>query len=241
MFTRNNLHFSRHSQRFWALALALGLVVASPAAAAPSDADRATARQLGYQGVEAYQAGDFKTAEDKLHRAFAVVKVPTLGLWLARTLTKNRRWVEAAEVYREVSRLEVTEGKVEAQREAQQAAERELGELVGKIPTLVIVVEGTTSSQVVVQVDGVSVASAVLGEARPVNPGQHQIVGKFREQVVKQAVDLAQGQKREVKLVFAPEQAKPVVKEPKVPPADVEPTAAGNTQRIAGWAVLGVG
>jgi pentatricopeptide repeat protein len=89
---------------------------------------------LGYEGVEAFQANDFEAAEDKLRRAFAVVKVPTLGLWLARALAKNGRWVEAAEVYREVSRLEPTEGKVEAQREAQRAAAGELETLAGKIP-----------------------------------------------------------------------------------------------------------
>ena len=139
------------------LLTALALSYASSAWAAPADADRAAARQLGYQGVEAYQAGDYKTAQDKLGRAFDVVKVPTLGLWLARALTKNGRWVEAAEVYREVSRLEISEGKVEAQQEAQQAAASELDELAAKIPAIVIMIEGAQANQVVVEIDGVQV------------------------------------------------------------------------------------
>jgi hypothetical protein len=189
------------------LLTALALSYASSAWAAPADADRAAARQLGYQGVEAYQAGDYKTAQDKLGRAFDVVKVPTLGLWLARALTKNGRWVEAAEVYREVSRLEISEGKVEAQQEAQQTAASELDELVGKIPAIVILVEGAPANQVVVEIDGVQVPAAVLGEARPMDPGQHRVVGRFGDQLSEQVVELGPGQQRKLKVAFKPEPA----------------------------------
>lgn len=242
MSIHDNLRFSNHRRCVRALTAALSLSLASVAWAAPSDADRATARQLGYQGVEAYQAGDYATAEDKLRRAFEVVKVPTLGLWLARTLTKNRRWVEAAEVYREVLRLEATEGKVAAQEEAQRAAQSELDELEGKIPSVIIVVEGITSNQVVVEIDGVRVPFAVLGEARPANPGQHRIVGKVGEQVLERTIDLAQGEKRDVKLVFEPERVEPAAKRDAVAaPPEAEPAASGDTQRLAGWVALGVG
>lgn len=242
MLPRKNLRFERSSRLIPTLVLAFGLVHASAAWGAPSDADRATARKLGYQGVEAYQAGDYATAEGKLRRAFDVVKVPTLGLWLARALTKNLVWVEAAEVYREVARLEVTEGKVEAQQEAQRTAESELRELEGTIPAVVIVVEGTTSNQVVVEIDGVQVPSAVLGEARPMNPGRHRIVGKLGDQVVERTVELASGQKRDLKLVFQSERAKPATKRPAAGVApDAPPPASGDTQRLVSWAALGVG
>lgn len=242
MFPRKTLRFERPSRLIPALVLALGLLHAPAVWGVPSDADRATARQLGYQGVEAYQAGDYATAEAKLRRAFDVVKVPTLGLWLARALTKNLRWVEAAEVYREVARLEVTEGKIEAQHEAQRAAESELSELEGKIPAVVIVVEGATSTQVVVEIDGVQVPHAVLGEARPVNPGSHRVVGKLGDQVLERTVELASGQKRDLKLVFQAERAKPTAK-PEVAalPRETQTPASGDTQRLVGWAALGVG
>jgi len=225
-----------------ALAAGLALLVTSAAWAAPSDADRAASRQLGYQGVQAYQAGDYATAEEKLRRAFDIVQVPTLGLWLARALTKNGRWVEAAEVYREVSRLEVTEGKIENQQEAQRTAESELKELEGKIPVLVIVAEGATPDEVAVEVDGARLPPAVLGEAWPANPGQHRIVGKWRDQLVEQTLKLAEAEKRPVKLVFQVEPAKPVAPPPKPGPAPVaeEPTS-GGTQRMLGWAAVGVG
>jgi len=47
------------------------LSVTGPVFAAGSvdDASRATARKLGYSGVEAYQAGDYQTANEKLQKA----------------------------------------------------------------------------------------------------------------------------------------------------------------------------
>jgi len=237
------LCFPRRVQLVGACVTAFSLVYAAAAWGAPNDADRATARQLGYQGVEAYQANEFEAAEDKLRRAFDVVKVPTLGLWLARALTKNGRWVEAAEVYREVARLEPTEGKIEAQREAQRVAASELDALARRIPELVIAVEGAASSEVVVEIDGVRVPAAVLGAARPTNPGRHSVQGKFGKQVVEQTVELAEGQKRPVKLVFKPAPAPPVPPKPRtrVAPSDTEPASNAGTLRTVGWAALGVG
>jgi hypothetical protein len=49
----------------------IGLSVGEVAAAPVDDASRATARKLGYSGVEAYQAGDFAAASDKLERALS--------------------------------------------------------------------------------------------------------------------------------------------------------------------------
>lgn len=242
MLSRNRLCVSPRRQLIRILVTAVGLAYASVAWAEPSDADRAMARQLGYQGVEAYQAKDYRTAEDKLGRAFEVAKVPTLGLWLARALTKNQRWVEAAEVYREVSRLEITEGKIEAQREAQRVAATELGGLEAKIPAVVITVEGAAPDQVTVQVDGAAVSSAVLGEARPMNPGQHRIVGKLGDQMVEKAVTLTEGQKQDVTLEFAPQQPNAAVEHRgTAPTADADESGGSDTMRLVGWGALGVG
>jgi uncharacterized protein HemY len=93
------------------------LALAAPALGqATDDATRSAARTLGYQGVDAYQAGDYAAAVVKLERAYAAVKVPTVGLWLARALAKTGRLVEASERYAEVMRLAVTEGQVGSRR-----------------------------------------------------------------------------------------------------------------------------
>jgi hypothetical protein len=75
-------------------------------------------------------------AVDNLRRAFGVVKVPTLGLWYARALVKTGKLVEATERYGEVVRLDVTEGKIKDQKQAQADAAAELEALKPRIPTL---------------------------------------------------------------------------------------------------------
>jgi hypothetical protein len=65
-------------------ALTLGLV--TPARAEVDDATRSSARELGYAGVEAFQASDYAAAHAKLDRAYRVLKAPSLRLWSARAL-----------------------------------------------------------------------------------------------------------------------------------------------------------
>src|SRR5262245_32434465 len=74
-------------------------------APASDDAARAIARELGAEGIEAYQANQFTTADEKLERAYRLFAAPTLGLWSARALVKLGRWVEAAKRYREATRI----------------------------------------------------------------------------------------------------------------------------------------
>jgi Tfp pilus assembly protein PilF len=129
--------------------LCLGAVfVEHPAHAQESDAStRASARQLGNTGVEAYQAGDYKTASDKLEKAYRILNAPSLGLWSARALKANGKYVEASERYLEVTRLEVSGGDVALQKKAQADAAAELEELRAKIPSLVIEVKGASAGK----------------------------------------------------------------------------------------------
>jgi uncharacterized protein HemY len=49
-------------------------------------------------GLEAYDAGRYDEAIDKLSRAYEVAKLPTLAVHTARALAKAGRLVEASEV-----------------------------------------------------------------------------------------------------------------------------------------------
>src|SRR4051812_12304383 len=60
-------------------------LLAGPALAEPSDADRATALTLAQEGREALAKNDFATARDRFARADALVHAPTLLLGLARS------------------------------------------------------------------------------------------------------------------------------------------------------------
>lgn len=233
--------------------LLVGLMCVAPVARGQqvNDASRGAARQLGYQGVESYQAGDYATALSKLDKAYQVLQVPSLGLWSARALLKTGRWVEAAERLRQVSRLEAKGGDAAVQQQAQEDAKAELERLLPRIPSLFISVQGAAAADVQLTVDGEAIASALVGEAIPANPGPHVVVGKRGTQERRQSTSLAEGAKGEIVLRFesmpagaaaAAGAAQPTT----APPADSAASSdgasgGGGTRRLLGWALVGTG
>jgi hypothetical protein len=139
------------------------------------DATRATARQLGEQGIEAYWAEDYATADDKLDKAYRLFAVPTLGLWSARAHVRLGHLVEAAERYRDAARAAGAVGDSAAQKEAQRTATQELSALLPRIPSLTIQLEDAAPADVSITIDGVAMSSAMIGVGRPTNPGPHQL------------------------------------------------------------------
>jgi hypothetical protein len=182
--------------------LVVGLLAALPSvAAAQTDATRAAARELGAEGVEAFQAGDFATASDKLGRAFKTVKAPSLGLWSARALVKLGRLVEASERYLEVTRLDASTGDTAVQKQAQQDAAREREELKPRIPSLTLEVTGA-GPDVSVTLDGATIPSELLGAKQPSDPGKHVVEAKSGGRVLRREVTLNEGQPLALKLDF---------------------------------------
>jgi len=139
------------------------------------DASRAAARELGEQGIQAYWAKDFASADEKLDRAYRLFATPTLGLWSARAHAQLAHWVEAAERYREAVRTSGAVGDSAAQKQAQLDATEELNELLPRIPSVTIQLEGAEPSEVEIILDGIAVPNAMVGTARPTNPGVHQL------------------------------------------------------------------
>jgi len=237
----------------FAFVACLSIASASQAAAPQDDASRAAARNLGYQGVEAFQKGDYRTASDKLERAYQVVRAPSLGLWSARALVKLGRLVEAAERYLEVTRLEVTSGEVAVQKQAIADSAKERDALLPRLPNLIISIEGADAGAVSVTIDGAEVPSALIGEKRPVNPGRHKLHGKSGSEVAEQEVSIAESETKPITLRFkgAPGE-EPAHRAPSgastraaaAGAVDGESTASsrpGSGQRTVGWIALGVG
>jgi hypothetical protein len=142
------------------------------------DASRTAARAMGNSGVEAYQAGNYQEAVDRLEKAYGIARVPSLGLWSARALRKLGLLVEAANRYLETVGLQIPEGDYVIQKQAQTDATRELKELRPRIPVLKIEVKGAKAAEVAVSVDGAPLAASLVAEPRLVNPGEHTVVGK---------------------------------------------------------------
>jgi hypothetical protein len=215
------------------------------------------ARQMGQEGMKAYKDGNYDEANDKLGRAYAVVRAPSVGVWSARALVKVGKLVEASERYLEVTRMQVSTGDAAIQEEAKQAAATEREALLPRIPKLTIVIENA-SDGVEVRLDSTAVPAALVGAERPVNPGKHVVEAKVGEQVVTEEVTLAEGESRSVTLKLPvaappPEPAPPppVAALPAPAPAPPPPAPAppeadrgpapGGLQRTLGWVGIGVG
>lgn len=229
------------------------LAVSAPALAQPVDeGTRAAARELGYAGVEAYEAGDYAVASGKLDKAFRVLKVPTLGLWSARALLKLGRLLDASERYREVGRLELRGGDVAVQKQAQADAARELELLIPRIPGIKLQIEGGALPDDQITLDGTPLALELVGENRPVNPGRHQFVARRGEAVVKAEANVAEGEKKTVLLRFEASTDQPTPSSsPSVSASSSSPDVAapsardagppGSTRRTLGFVALAAG
>jgi len=169
---------------------------------AADDATRATARQLGEQGIQAFWANDFVSADEKLDKAYRLYPTPTLGLWSARARAKRDHWVEAAERYREAARPSDVVGDAAAQKQAQKDATKELNELSPTIPSLTIQLEGAEPSEVTVTIDGVAVPAALIDASRPTNPGKHRVVAVRRDERNESELTLVEKDRKTVAFEF---------------------------------------
>jgi len=188
-----------------ALAGAIGLWLSAAIASAetPDDATLAAARSLGQQGVTLYAEGDYAGATDLLERAYAVVHVPTLGLWTGRALEKIGRLIEASQRYREVALIVVTANDPEVFRSAQADAQAAYDALGPRIPQVTLKLVGATANEVAVSIDGKTVPKPLLGYGQPVNPGTHKFEGRRGQDVQSHVLILHEGEKRAVELTFA--------------------------------------
>ena len=216
---------------------ALLLLSAARAAHAepPDKATRSAASTLGYAGVEAFEAGDFAGASERLEQAYALLKVPSLGLWSARALEKLGRLVRASERYAEVTSLQVSSGDVAIQKRAQRDAARELASLRPRIAQLVIAIAGAHGAEVAVSVDGVALTHAQRSASVALDPGRHVIEGRKGTHRARSEITLAEGQHASVELRFAGAQLAPSG------PGAAHAEAGDDPWRTVGWVAIGVG
>jgi hypothetical protein len=218
------------------VALALCLSISSTAAAQETidDASRTAARAMGNSGVEAYQAGNYREASDRLEKAYAIARVPSLGLWSARALRKLGLLVEAANRYLETASLQVPEGDYVIQKQAQTDATRELKELKARIPVVKIEVKGAKAAEVAVSVDGTPLAATLVSEPRLVNPGEHKVEGTHGAERAQAIVMVGEGQSATAVLEFS--RVKPAGTK-----AASDANGGGGPFRTLGFVALGVG
>jgi hypothetical protein len=215
---------------------------ATTAHAEEDAATRAAARKLAEDGVAALQNGDAATAVQKLEKAHNMLKAPSVALWSARALLKRGLLVEAAERLREASRLPVS-GDAGVQEQAKRDAEKELGELSPRIPSLVIAISGAGEAPVTVTLDGAPIPSDLLGEERPVNPGLHRLVAKRGADERSLDVTVTEGERKPLSIDFGSAGAAPTAAPTAAPDTGVSKAGAssGAGNKTLAFVALGAG
>jgi hypothetical protein len=199
---------SRAVKGSFGLVLGAWLVTATAAAqTGDGGATRVVARKLGTEGVEAFQAGQFALAHDKLDKAYAVLRVPSLGIWSARALVKQGKLIEAMDRYAEVTRLPLGAGDQSIQRQAQIDAQAELEETEKITPSLSVKLAGAEPSAVTLRIDGAEVSTRLIGETIPVNPGPHRVEGTFQGKRSSRDVTLRLSERKELLIDFTEPEA----------------------------------
>jgi hypothetical protein len=216
-------------------------LLAAHAGAQPADSvTRDAARSLGLSGVEAYQAGSFDAASDKLEKAYSLMNVPSIGLWSARALAKRGLLVEAANRYFEVASLQLPQGDAAVQRQAQVDAQTELELLRPQIPKLTIRVDGADASEVALSIDGQAAPSSIIGKPRLINPGSHRVEARFGSMEKSASVELLAGKEASVVLDLSRASELPGPP-PEHLPHDRDPNTSSSPRRTFGWIGVGAG
>ncbi len=231
--------------------------IARAQTAAPSDADRMTARALAHDGYEAQTHREYAVAEDHFRRAESLVHAPTLELGLARAQVGLGRLVEAHETYRRIVREPLAPGAPAPFARAVADARKELAALEPRLAWVTLDVHGAPSSDVTASVDDAAFPAAALGIKRASDPGEHMVRASapgFAPLVTRFTVTEGQATVVSVTLLPIPRQepgAAPTAETPPLAPpsapAHVEspaPTPLPSSTpfgRTAGYAALGIG
>jgi len=193
------------SHRWFVVLLAACVVLLARPASAVDEATRAALRDLGTEGVHAYQAGDYATARQKLDEAFSIMRTAPLALWSARALEKSGLLVQASERYLAAERAPVDpEGDQQAQIDARATAREERAALQPRIPRLTVRIEGVPAAEATLVVDGRDVPAALVGKSLPVNPGTVEVIATSGDAKTSGRVDIAEGENKDLLLTLRP-------------------------------------
>lgn len=204
-----------------------------------------TARQLMAEGREARDdKKDLKAALEAFRKAHSIMKVPSTGLEVARTLEMMGLYIEASEAAQEVIDIpQPPKGKEpEAFARARTDAEELLAEAKKKISYVKLTIKGAKLDAVEITIDELTVAPGLLQDPIKQNPGKHTIVAKGPK-TVSTAIDLEPGATKDVSLDVTKEEKAKKIEEPPPPPPPPpeEKSAFMRPMPLVGFGLAGVG
>ena len=229
----------------------MSLWAARPAQAATEE-EKSGARAAATQGQAAFEGKRWAQALDLFTRAEALVHSPVHLLYKARSLVQLGQLVKANETYLSITR-EQTETASPAVMKARDDARKEQATLEPRLASLTVNVVGDGAAGVTVTMDGAPVPSALVGVARPADPGQHTLrASGTGVESDSQTVTLKEGGTGTVTLQLkaAPNAAPPVATPAAGPAAEPAPLTStvdsstlskGNSLRTGSYVAFGVG
>ncbi|MCC6526291.1 MAG: hypothetical protein IT373_26830 [Polyangiaceae bacterium] len=185
-------------------ATALAGVSAPAYAGDPTAEDRAAARSAAERGSKLYNEKKFAEALDAFTRAEALLHAPTHVLMQARCHVALGQLVKAQEAYIKITRETLDPKAPAAFKGAQATAATELQALTPRIAEVTLVVVGPGADGAAVTLDGAPVPAALVGMARPLDPGKHVFAAKTAKGARAEVkVTLAEGETKTVELTLA--------------------------------------
>ncbi len=197
----------------FSLGIVASLALASGDARAdePTAADIASARKIGFEGIQLAEKGNCAAAIDKLARAEKLFHAPTTLGRLGECQVLTGKIVEGTESLGRVAREELAANAPAAFLTARARARKQLSLATPKLAHAKIIVKAPPDANVSVTVDSAPVNAANLGEDRVLDPGPHVVEatapGYFKAHA---EINLQEGGSEQVtlKLIVDPEAAR---------------------------------
>lgn len=218
------------------------VALAQPAAATKEAKE--TARALMQEGREARDdKKDLKAALEAFRKAHSIMKAPSTGLEVARTLEQMGLYVEAEGAAQEVVDLPAQPKEPPAFAQARTDAKALVDSVKAKIGFLKVVIKGANLDAVEVTIDELSVPSDSLKGPIKQNPGKHTVVARGPKTDT-MTVEIVSGQTQDITLTVKAAD-KPKVEAPP-PPVEAPPPAPAKSPflrplSLAGFGLAGVG
>jgi hypothetical protein len=154
------------------------------------------AREAFRAGVQAAKASDWAAAEEEFLRSYELHPHPATLLNLATVQAQTSRIADAVHTYKRYLRDTRDMAEDDPQRSD---ARRAMKALAARVPAATIRVKGRNPRRATVVLDARDLSAEDLREALDVNPGEHEIIVREGELVVKrQAFVIAEGERLEI-------------------------------------------
>jgi len=165
--------------------------------------EEATSTRLMKDGIAARDRGDLVSAERSFRAAHGIANLPSSGFALATSLARQGKLVEALTVARAVQRMSPAPTWTSASTDGYRQAAPLVADLERRVASVTIEISGASEDSTKVLLDGVGLKPPVLGVARQIDPGRHELrVTRDGFETAITTLNLAEGEQRRVAIAM---------------------------------------